>query len=659
MRFNGWVGAVLAGLIATSAAIAQPSSAPSPTPAPTPSATRLPAALTRADLEAFLDGYVPLALARADAAGAVVAVVKDGQPLLVKGYGLADVQAGRRMTGNTVIRPGSVTKLFTWTAVMQLVEQGRIDLDQDINAYLDFKIPARADGPITMRRLMTHTPGFEETVQGLLFSDPGDMESLEVTLKRWTPTRIFAAGSTPAYSNYGAALAGYIVQRVSGEPYEAYVERHILKPLGMQRSTMSQPLPAALRSMMSQSYQLASRPAKPFELISQPPAGALSSTAEDMARFMIAHLEDEKGAGHLLRPQTARLMHAPAGPALGPLNRMTLGFFQGDLNGRRMIGHGGDTMWHHSELSLFLDDGVGLYFGMNSAGQGDSAVQVRTDLLQAFADRYLPGPQASGKVDLATARSHAAALAGVYENSRGSRSNFMAALGLVGQVKVIAQADGSIVVPAFRSLDGQPRRWREIAPYVWKDVNGPWRLAAETRDGAVTRFSMDQISPIMVMQPVPWQRSSAWLAPALAAAVATLALTLALWPIAALARRGHAPTIYRDPTDRRAGRLARLAALGVLAVLGGWAFVIGTGLSNLEALSGPLQPAIGILGLAGPVVILAALAAMAWNLRRAWRRVEGRAPWAARLWSVALLAAVAVAAWTVAVFHLFGLNAHF
>ncbi|CAN7614501.1 beta-lactamase family protein [Phenylobacterium sp. LjRoot164] len=615
--------------------------------------------MTRPDLEAFLDGVVPYALARADVAGAVVAVVKDGQPVLVKGYGLADVRARRPMTGETVIRPGSVTKLFTWTAVMQLVEQGRIDLDRDVNAYLDFKIPQRPDGPITMRRLMTHTSGFEETVQGLMFSDPRDLDPLDVTLKRWIPERVFAAGSTPAYSNYGAALAGYIVQRVSGEPYETYVERHIFTPLGMRHSTMLQPAPAALRPMMSLSYQLASRPAKPFELISQPPAGAMSSTAEDMAKFMIAHLEDERGRGRLLQPQTARLMHSPAGPALGPLNRMTLGFFQGDLNGRRMIGHGGDTMWHHSELSLFLDDGVGIYFGMNSAGKGDAAVQVRTALLQAFADRYLPGPQPTGTVDPAAAASHAMALSGVYENSRGSRSNFMAALGLASQMKVIAQPDGSIIVPALLGLNSEPRRWREIAPYVWKDVDGPWRLAAETRDGVVTRFSMDQISPIMVLQPVPWQRSSAWLAPALAAALAALALTVALWPIAVLARRGYAATIYRDRADRRAARLARLAALATLAVVGGWVFVIGTGISNLEALGGPLQPVIGILGLAGPVVVLVALAAMTWNLRRAWRRVEGRGPWAARLWSIVLLAATAVVAWTLWAFHLFGLNAHF
>jgi CubicO group peptidase (beta-lactamase class C family) len=614
--------------------------------------------LTRPDLEAWLDGFVPYALERADAAGAVVAVVKDGQPLLVKGYGYADVDAGRLMTGDlTVIRPGSVSKLFTWTAVMQLVEQGKIDLDRDVNAYLDFKLPARPDGPITMRRLMTHTPGFEETVGGLLFYDPQRLEPLGVTLKRWTPQRIFPAGSTPAYSNYGAALAGYIVERVSGQPYETYVERNILKPLGMDHSTMAQPLPKALQPLMSHGYQVASRSPKPFELISTPPAGSLSSTGDDMAKFMIAHLEDERGAGLLLAPDTARLMHRPAGPALGPLNRMTLGFFEANLNGRRVIGHGGDTMWFHSELSLFLDDGVGLYFGMNSAGKADASIQVRTALLHAFADRYFPGPQVQGAVDPASARDHAAALAGVYENSRRSQSNFMSALGLVSQMKVIANPDGTVSVPALRGLDGEPRRWREIAPYVWKDVAGPWRLAAETRDGRVTRFSMDQISPIMALEPPPWWRSSAWLTPALLTSLAALILTALLWPVTALARRGHTPMLGLEPSDRRAARAARIAAIATVAIVAGWAFVLGTGVSDLEAFSGRLQPAIAALGLAGPVVVALSLAAVVWNAVRAWRRA--RPAWAARIWSLVLVFSVVVVAWTIVVFRLTGLNSHF
>ena len=124
------------------------------------------AALNRADVEAWLDGFMPYALERGDIAGAVVVVVKDGQVLLQKGYGYADVAKRTPVDPETTLfRPGSVSKLFTWTAVMQLVEQGKLDLDADVNEYLDFEIPARDGKPVTLRQIMTHTAGLEETAR--------------------------------------------------------------------------------------------------------------------------------------------------------------------------------------------------------------------------------------------------------------------------------------------------------------------------------------------------------------------------------------------------------------------------------------------------------------------------------------------------------------
>src|SRR5581483_7570422 len=191
----------------------------------------------------------------------------------------------------TLFRPGSVSKLFTWTAVMQLVEQGKIGLDTDINQYLDFKIPARDGKPVTMRNLMQHTAGFEEQEKGIISADPHS-RGFEALLKQWVPTRVFAPGTTQAYSNYGASLAGYIVQRVSGEPFAAYIEKHIFEPLDMKLSSFRQPLPAALSPLMSKGYEVASAEPRPFEIVGPAPAGSLASPAVDMAHFMIAHLQD-------------------------------------------------------------------------------------------------------------------------------------------------------------------------------------------------------------------------------------------------------------------------------------------------------------------------------------------------------------------------------
>ncbi len=186
-----------AALAQSSPPLEPPAPATETTIANTPTPT---APLTRADLEAWLDGYLPYALRVADIAGAVVVVVKDGEVLLQKGYGYADVAARKPVDPElTLFRPGSVSKLFTWTAVMQLVEQGKLDLDADVNTYLDFEIPPRDGQPVTLRNILTHTPGFEEQLKGLMFADPTNMTPLRESLARWVPTRIFAAGSTPAY----------------------------------------------------------------------------------------------------------------------------------------------------------------------------------------------------------------------------------------------------------------------------------------------------------------------------------------------------------------------------------------------------------------------------------------------------------------------------
>src|SRR3954447_2694991 len=347
------------------------------------------AQLTASDVEAFLDGIVPLQLAREDIAGATVAIVKDGKVLFTKGYGYADVGSKKPVSPEeTMFRPGSISKLFTWTSVMQLVEQGKLDLDRDVNEYLDFKIPDAFGKPITLKNLLTHTPGFEEQIKDLI-TNKVEKPDLGNYLKTHIPDRIYAPGTVPAYSNYGAALAGYIVERVSGEPFDDYLQHHIFTPLGMAHSSFAQPLPAPLAGMMSQGYKQASQPAGKFELVSVAPAGSLSSTGSDMARFMIAHLAN---GAPLLDPKTATLMHAPANQPIAGLPAMALGFYHEDRNGVTIIGHGGDTTMFHSDLHLFLDKGVGLFISMNSTGRMGAAQPLRGRLFAEFTDRYFPAP---------------------------------------------------------------------------------------------------------------------------------------------------------------------------------------------------------------------------------------------------------------------------
>ncbi|HYE87139.1 MAG TPA: serine hydrolase domain-containing protein, partial [Vicinamibacterales bacterium] len=246
--------------------------------------------LTADDVNAWLDGFFPYAIGKANIPGAVVVVVKDGAVLTQRGFGLADVARRRPVDPRrTLFRPGSISKLFTWTAVMQQVEQGRLNLDEDVNRYLDFRIPAYQGKPVTLRNIMTHTAGFEEQAKGIITTKREDYKGFESLLKQWVPERVYPAGSTPAYSNYATSLAGYIVQRVSGQPFDDYLDRNIFGPLGMSRSTFRQPLPANLRPLMSEGYRHGKKEPYGFEFVGASPAGSLSATGEDMGRFMIAH----------------------------------------------------------------------------------------------------------------------------------------------------------------------------------------------------------------------------------------------------------------------------------------------------------------------------------------------------------------------------------
>jgi CubicO group peptidase (beta-lactamase class C family) len=634
--------------------------APAPSLAPAtaaPPAAPAAAVLTADDVNVWLDGYMPYALHTGDIAGAVVAVVKDGQIVTERGFGYSDVAKRAPVDPKlTLFRPGSVSKLFTWTAVMQQVEQGKIDLDADVNQYLDFKIPARDGKPVTMRELMQHVAGFEEQAKGIMTDDPKS-PGFEALLKQWVPERVFAAGSTPAYSNYGASLAGYIVQRVSGESFDDYLEKHIFAPLDMKHSTFRQPLPANLEPLMSQCYSLASEPPKTFEIIGPAPAGSLSSPGEDMAHFMIAHLQNGEYHGNrILKAETAEMMHNSPLTILPPLNRMELGFFETNVNGRQVIAHLGDTRCFHTSLHLFLKEGVGFYVSFNTPGKAGAVGGLRGALFDDFADRYFPAAEtAATAVDAKTSAAHAALLKGHWVNSRGSQSSFLAAVGLFGQTKAGVDAKGELSVP-FNGLNGKPRHWVETAPFVWRDQDGHERLAAKVVDGKAVRFSIDGISPFMVFDRVQWYADAAWLVPAIYCAMAVLLITAVFWPITAIVRRRFAANLALGPDALRAYRLSKIGSLLLLAGIGLWAFTVIRMFSDFNNLSNKYNGSIRFAELFGILAFLLGSAFIAWNLWTVWK---GTRRWPAKVWSIVLALSAFIVLWIAFVFNLFSLGIYF
>jgi CubicO group peptidase (beta-lactamase class C family) len=615
-------------------------------------APQAPRALTRADAESWLDGFLPYALAQGDIAGAAVVIVRGGEVLTARGYGHADRAAAIRVDPRrTLFRTGSVGKLFTWTAVMQQVEAGRLDLDRDVNDYLDFRIPPRGGQPVTLRNLMTHTPGFEESIKRLVTDRPDRLASPEQYLKAWVPERIYPPGEVPAYSNYGVTLAGYIVERVSGESYDDYVDRHVFVPLGMTSSTTRQVLPERFRARMSRGYLLGSGPAYPFEMFGVSPAGGATTTVTDMAKFMIAWLRDGERAGRrILAADTARRTLATRLDVVPPLNSMLLGFFELGYGGRRIVGHGGDSQYFHSTLSLYPDEGVGVYLVVNSSGRDGAAGTVRASFMSEFADRYFPEKAVEGEVPAATAAQHVRLIAGTYMSSRGQASNFFSALGFLSQLQVTADADGGLLVPALRDLHGEPMKWREVEPFVWQQVGGKERLAARVEDGKVELFSVDSVSPFLVMLPAPWWKSSTTFTPLLAGAIIVLLVALLAWPATALLRRHYRTWPAYAGAPGRPWRLSRIAAAGALALVAAWGAVFAQLDGNIFVFSPAFDFGFVALKLATAVFCAGGLAAALWDGWQSWSSRR----WLARTGSALLVLAFATLAWLAVVLKLAG-----
>ncbi|MEH0927419.1 serine hydrolase domain-containing protein [Micromonospora sp. CPCC 205558] len=651
------LGAVLATavvLAVSSAGCGTPQHDPAPpihAPAAPAAASGTASALTDTDVNAWLDGLLPAALDRTGIAGATVAVVKDGKIVTTRGYGYADTGAGGDPAvpvdpDRHLFRMGSVSKLVTATAVLQLVQSGKLDLDADVKTYLDFDLPRHYERAVTLRHLLTHTAGFEERIAGLIGTDGGNVD-LRKALVTDPPEQIYEPGTVPAYSNYSNALAGYIVERVSGTRFEEYVQRNVLDRAGMPSSTFEQPLPPALRDRMSNGYDTSAGPAAPFEIVGTPPPGALSAPATDMARFMIAQLGEPVGFAPLLDQPTRELMQRPAldSTSLGTLAdgpRMTLGFFTEDRNGHRILGHGGDTKYFHSHLQIYPDDRAGIFLSLNSNGSGAlDSNELRESIVNGFADRYFPAPgdRSTTTVDPATTARHAALAAGTYESSRAIRSNFLTAIGLVGRTTV-SVADGDRLQIEPGPLSDSPARYEEVAPWVWREVGGQRTIAMRATDDRVEAISFDSAFALLPVEPA---RASSVAVPVLGLSTVVLLLTVLSWPVGAIVRRrlGRAP---RERSGRTARILSRLAVAGTLLAFAGWVLSIGS-ILGLQDVPDAVLRTIQVLQLVGLLGVLPAAVRLVDEVRRhvGWRRIAG---------SGLILLALAGAGWFAVEFHL-------
>ena len=592
--------------------------------------------LTAEDVNAWLDGKLPDALKNGDIPGAVVTVVKDGQVVTTRGYGWSDTGASG---GNPVavdpqkslFRVASISKIPTSIAAMQLVEQGKVDLDADISAYLDFEIERRFDEPLTLRNLLTHSAGFEESIR--MAQDETDLEAY---VKTNPPVQVFEPGSTPGYSNYGMALAGYIVQRVSGQPFETYVREHVLEPAGMTSSTYEQPLPKDMAGSLGPGYTSTGEEV-PFELMGDFPAGSLTVSAPDFAAFMNAQLSRSP---KLLREETWEQMWSPGlgEERLGnraKAGEMGLGYFDLSRHGRRVVGHGGDIVGWHSQFELYPEENTGIFISYNGDGNdSDSSNNLREDLAQGFADRYFPGDavKASGSKDSAE---RARQVAGSYVPSRVPWASFAAAW-------VPALFPATIEQTGDGGLKDGKTQYVEVEPWVWRQVDGRSAFAAQVEDGKVVSLSQGPALTLIPMTPVQQM-----LAPVFGICLVLLLVVTVAWPIGALRRRRAlargrevgAPVSWLTRLARGGGAVALASQFTWIVILVVFAAVQSSivGYGSLAWVV-PVVRGAQVLQALGVVAVIPAAADLVMSLRRrtGWRRIA---------MSTVLLAALVALAW--------------
>jgi CubicO group peptidase (beta-lactamase class C family) len=432
-----------------------------------------------AGLAEFVDGVMAQQIATREVAGAVVTVVYRGKVLFARGYGFADVDKGVAVDAQqTLFRPGSVSKMFTWAALLQQVELGRVSLDADVNTYLDYKIPEFEGKPIRVRDLLSHSPGMSD-VAGITAPSLDKLMPYREWMKAHIPQRLWPAGTEVSYSNYGAALAGYIVEQVSGEPFADYAERHIFAPLGMHSSTFREPLPPALAPRMATGYQFKDGRfvAKPFELFSMiMPAGSGTSSAPDMARFMMAMLNGGTlGKARILKPESVRLLESDSLANAPDLPGMAHGFFVVRGAGPRLVGHGGNTGDFHSNMILAPEAGLG-FFVSETGGQGSYG--GRTELTEALIGRLFPqtpAPRIAAPADETLPL-------GAY---RGNRRDYTRPVVPERDLKVAAAGANAVAVTS----EGRTSYWERIGPMLFEQktgarAGGPFeRLRFYGRDG--------------------------------------------------------------------------------------------------------------------------------------------------------------------------------
>jgi CubicO group peptidase (beta-lactamase class C family) len=515
------------------------------------------------ELGARLDKLLKQQLDEYDIPGATVSVVSGDEQLMARGYGVPDSDRGKRRVepDRTGFFMGSVAKVFTAIAVLQLAERGKLDLRTDVNKYLkSFRIKDTYPGkPVTPHNLLTHTAGFDFSIVGTADEDPRDAGDLGESLADNQPDRVREPGEAAAYDNYGVALAGYLVEQITGQPFEEYVKRQIIEPLGMSRTSFEQPHPKKLQDTLARGHRPSDggqETAKGQYGAWTPTGAAAVTTATDMGRLMRALLRDGRLTdSRVLSDRSVRLLEKRHYGNDKRLPGMAYVLEERRHDEHRYLVKDGDIPGFHSNMALFPDKDLGVYVNYNGDGDSGKAALAADEVAELAAEHVYGGK--AKRTSKPTVHGNIGQYEGSYRANRTSHSDFTRASALTGSIEVSADDDGVLTTngPLSADPDITEQQWRQIEPGVFQEVDGDARIAFD--DGRLT-VSTDVA---VAFDRVPWYESPELHMQLLIGGLALISLTMICRPVIALVRRS------RDP--RTGPRTARLLAWANSLLLGG------------------------------------------------------------------------------------------
>ncbi|WP_217302747.1 serine hydrolase [Clostridium sp. 001] len=466
------------------------------------------------DLKVFMYNTFQKKMKEEHVPGAVITVVKDGKVIFSKGYGYADLENKVPVTPDkTLVRIASVSKLFTYTAMMQLSEQGKVDLKADVNKYLKgYTLKNKYSNPVTVEELLTHTSGIDDNRIADLSKDKRDLLPMNDFLKKHLPKVVREPGTVINYSSYDAALAGGIVEQVSGKPLNNFIEDNIFKPLKMSNSTLNRDMnPKGLEC----GYNYENGKIVKAELLegyfNNYAVGGIISTSEDMAKFMIAQLNNGVYRDkRILQESTAIDMHSQHATFDKRLPGMAYGFNEKYIKGYRAIEHPGYSPDNiYSDMTLFPDENLGVFISIN---QGMN--NLPDEIVSEMVEKYFPKKEeAKNKKPYYTSKSNLKDFVGTYRFSENPKSTFHKADAFPeGEDVTVSLKNGKALTLTGKDVFVENKystTLKEIEPLVFKRADtGEYVVFKKNRNGQIYYLAQQQDSWHGTYEKLKWYEFS-------------------------------------------------------------------------------------------------------------------------------------------------------